>query len=126
MIVVLSILIVVSVISVIHYLFPLIQVVGDSMYPTYKDGEILVGSRLFKKSKLKVGEVIIYKSPTDKKVVIKRIAKSVKYKNLMDLYCLGDNSEHSYDSRNYGFISSKSVVCKVIDQRRNINNVSNN
>lgn len=104
----------------IHHSFPIIQVVGDSMYPTYLDGEIIFGTRLFRKSKLKVGDVIVYKSPTDSKVVIKRIAYSKA--NNYYFYCLGDNLDHSYDSRYYGSISSERIVCKVINQRRNMNN----
>lgn len=97
--------------------FPLIQVVGSSMYPTYKDGEIIVGTRLYRKSKLKVGDVIVYSSPTDNKKVIKRIS-SILRDGSMSLYCLGDNAEESYDSRYYGYFSSKLVICKVVNQRR--------
>ena len=125
MIAVISGLLIVMLFSVTHYLFPLIQIVGDSMFPTYKDSEVLVGTRLYRKSKLKVGDVILYHSPTDKKVVVKRISKIHKNKTL-EFYCLGDNSDHSYDSRYYGYISSKAIVCKLVEQRRNINNVSNN
>lgn len=105
----------------INYLFPIIQVVGESMYPTYLDGEILVGTRLYRKSKLKKGDVIVYYSPTEeKKAVIKRIdSVSVGIsRNELDFYCLGDNADRSYDSRDYGYISSKRIVCKIIDQRR--------
>lgn len=101
------------------YLFPVIQVTGDSMYPTYRDGEIIFGYRFFKKSKLKVGDVVLYTRPIERRVVIKRIANIMySHDGKMYLYCLGDNAECSHDSRNYGFISSKSLVCRVINQRR--------
>lgn len=107
-------------------LFPPIQVCGDSMYPTYLDGEIIFGTKLYLKSKLKKGDVILYRSPNENRIVIKRIDHIFKNeKGDTTFYCLGDNSEHSYDSRNYGYVSSKKLVCKVINQRRYMNNVCN-
>lgn len=121
-------------VGVLYYLFPIIQVVGDSMSPTYNDSEFLICTRVFYKSKLKVGDVIVYHSP-EGRIVIKRIEKILRDKvifnktlfNESDTYyfCVGDNLEHSHDSRVYGYISSKSIVCKVIDQRRNPNVCSN-
>ena len=107
-------------ILVIWFLFPIIQVCGSSMFPTYHDGEVIVGNKLIRKSKLKVGDVILYKNKykTNGKVVIKRIDKKVKgIDNKYYFYCLGDNSKESYDSRYYGYIRSKDIICKVINQR---------
>lgn len=112
---------IIVVLCVLHYLFPIIQVIGDSMYPTYFDGEIIVGTRLFRKSKLKKGDVILYVCPTDDKTVIKRIDSVDVRTSSRFFYCLGDNPPKSYDSRYYGYVSSKNLVCKVIDQRRNSN-----
>lgn len=109
-------------IGVLYYLFPIIQVIGDSMYPTYYDQEILFGRRLYLKSKLKKGDVIVYRTPYDPyRVVIKRISRITRNScgDLM-FYCLGDNSECSHDSRNYGFVPSKNLVCKVIITKRRI------
>ena len=110
---------------ILYHVFPLIQVTGDSMYPTYLDGEIIVGTKLYRKSKLKEGDVVLYHSPTDEKIVIKRIDHFLIDGKKRYIYCLGDNLDHSYDSRVYGFISSKNLVCKVINQRRNISYVCN-
>lgn len=105
----------------IKYLFPAIQVIGDSMHPTYKDGEVIFGTRLYRKSKLKVGDVIIYHSPNEEgKIVIKRIATidtCGKNNKRLAFYCLGDNADCSYDSRYYGFVISNRIVCKVLNQR---------
>ena len=112
-------LIVFAVVTVVlvKYLFPAIQVVGDSMHPTYKDGEVIFGTRLYRKSKLKVGDVILYHSPSEEgKVVIKRIA-DIHVDKRLAFYCLGDNFECSYDSRYYGFVNSNRIVCKVVNQR---------
>ena len=108
---------------VLHYLFPMIQVCGDSMYPTYLDGEIIFGSRIYRKSKLKKGDVIIYRSPNENRVVIKRIDHINKNNGELLFFCLGDNSDFSYDSRSYGYVSSKNLVCRVINQRRKAENV---
>ena len=107
-----------------YYTFPIIEVIGDSMYPTYKNGEIIIGCRLFRKSKLKKGDVIVYYSPTDlavKRKVIKRIDSTVRYLEKPFFYCLGDNADESYDSRYYGYFSCKLVVCKIINPRKNLN-----
>lgn len=107
------------VVGIYHY-FPLIQVIGDSMYPTYKEGEILLGTRLYKKSNLKAGDVVLFRCSYDNnRIVIKRIDHIVTVNKEPKLfYFLGDNPEHSYDSRHYGYVSSKNLVCKVINQRR--------
>lgn len=110
----------------IYYILPLIRVIGDSMFPTYLNEEVIVGTRIYRKSKLKTGDVIIYKTPTDGKIVIKRIDYIIWCNNKIDyVFCLGDNADHSYDSRHYGFVPSENIVCKVINQRRNTNHDRN-
>lgn len=111
--------IIIAVVVVRHYLFPLIQVIGDSMHPTYLNGDIIIGYRFFRKSKLKVGQVILYECPTDGLTVIKRIAEIKVYEGKRYFYCLGDNPDNSNDSRNYGYVSSKNLICKVVNQREN-------
>lgn len=100
-------------------IFPIVEVVGDSMFPTYKDGEILLGTRLYKKSQLKVGDVILYRmnEEGDTRIVVKRIEKIREYSGDLQFFCVGDNLSVSYDSRYYGYVSSKQLVCKLIDQR---------
>ena len=106
-------------------IFPIIEVEGESMFPTYHDSEFLLGYRFFPKEKLKVGDVIVYKRPSERICVIKRIARitsSIYNENDLLFYCLGDNSQNSYDSRDYGYIPQKDIVCKIIlEQRRNRN-----
>lgn len=103
----------------VGFTFPLVNVCGDSMYPTYHDGELLFSHRIFNKKKLKSGDVIVYKCPTDNKVVIKRIERVDNMRETNDplFYCLGDNRDVSYDSRYYGAIEPKRVICKVFSQR---------
>ena len=110
-------LIILLVFLLLSYLFPLVQIIGDSMFPTYFDEEIVIGTRLYSKSRLKVGDVVVYK--TTDRIVVKRIAEIDTQGNIMLLYCLGDNAEVSYDSRHYGYISSKQLICKLINPRPN-------
>ena len=121
--VVFIIVLIVVVFAFLHHVFPLIQVIGDSMYPTYLDGQVIIGCRLFRRKKRKVGEVVIYRSPEEngRKIVIKRVAGVNVAFNQVTYYCLGDNADHSYDSRYYGAISSENLVCRVLNQRRNCN-----
>lgn len=103
--------------GVAYYLFPVITVCGNSMYPTYHDHEIILGTRLFRKSKLKRGDVVMYHAPNDRnRIVIKRVDEVRKGAGVM--YCLGDNPEESYDSRSYGYVALSNAVCKPIKQRR--------
>ena len=113
------ILITLTVLFVLYYLFPIIQVCGCSMYPTYRDGEIIIGYKLFLRRSLKEGDVILYYSPTEVgRVVIKRIAHIKKEYGRTYLYCLGDNADNSEDSRYYGYVPARKVICKVFNQRR--------
>lgn len=99
--------------GILHYLFPFIQVCGDSMFPTYNNGEILIGRRLFLKKNIKKGDVVVYKSPNGT-VVIKRVEEITKY----GLFCVGDNFEQSYDSRHYGIIPYSNLICRVTTRER--------
>lgn len=112
-------LIIVGAALLILFFFPIIRVSGDSMYPTYKDKEWLIGVRFFSKRELRHGDVILYTDPTDEsRVVIKRIQTiSFLTNGQILLFCVGDNASNSYDSRNYGFFSSSKIVCKPISQR---------
>lgn len=91
-------------IALLSFLFPMCEVVGESMYPTLKEGDIIVCCRLFK---IKKGSIYIFSSPTNK-IVIKRL----KYKrrgSMFNLYFEGDNKPYSHDSRHYGCVNSSDV-----------------
>jgi len=102
--------------AVFFFVFPVIKVCGNSMYPTYHDGEYLWGFRFYPKKKLKVGDVVLYKH--EDIVVVKRIASTTTSGTM--LYCLGDNSPDSYDSRHYGFVPRKKVICRPFSQRKKV------
>ena len=116
------IILVVIFLALFLFIFPIIQVCGDSMFPTYTDGEILLSYRLLDKNTLKSGDVVLAYSPTEKKkrIIVKRVMRVKKdYNgNVKEVFLVGDNKEVSYDSRYYGYVSVKKVFAKVKDQRK--------
>lgn len=106
------------------YTFPLTRVHGRSMLPTYKDGSLLLATRLFNRNKLKIGQVYIYKRINEdgqEILVVKRLTNitSLPYKGYENLlFFEGDNAEESYDSRQYGFINAENIIARVLWQIR--------
>lgn len=100
------------------YFFPIAKVNGRSMLPTYKDGGLLLTTRLFNRDRLDIGEVYVFRrlnSEGQQIFVIKRLTKIHPYaQNLV--YFEGDNPEESYDSRQYGFINAEDIIAKVLWQ----------
>lgn len=104
-------------VGLLYYFFPIIEVCGISMFPTYRDNEFIIGTRLFRKRSLKIGDVVMYHPPNGRKrVVIKRIHDIDLSAGVM--FCVGDNEDESYDSRDYGFVSLNRIVCIPIKQRK--------
>lgn len=114
---ILIVFIIIAIVLLILYLFPIICVCGVSMQPTYIDGEIVFSTRIFSRKRIKIGDVMILTPPKktrdEVKYVIKRVCdiKDGKY------FFMGDNRRDSYDSRNYGYVSKEHLVSKVINQR---------
>lgn len=109
----------------LFYAFPLAIVKGRSMLPTYKDGDVLLTTRLFNRNKLKIGQVYVYKRVNEddgqEHLVVKRLTDVISYPLLgleNQCYFEGDNPKESYDSRQYGFINAEQIVSKVIWQVR--------
>lgn len=104
---------------VFAYIFPLATVYGNSMLPTYHEGQILLCRRVLLKKhhKIQTGGVYVLKAPyTDDEVrlIIKRVSFFVHTERGREIYVLGDNPKDSLDSRMYGTINEKNVVAKVI------------
>lgn len=56
------------------FLFNVVRVQQTSMYPTVKPNDIILSSSLYRfKKDYKRGDIIVFKSPSDKKMLIKRI-----------------------------------------------------
>ena len=97
------------VIATLAYVFPIIEVCGDSMNPTFKNGDIILGCRL---CTLKRKSVYVFHPPVGEKYVIKRLTQVSPSTN--KLFFEGDNPDYSYDSRMYGYVSRDQVVAKYI------------
>lgn len=87
--------------------FPIIMVDGLSMYPTFKHKQLLLSTRIFVKPV--AGCVYVYESPQGE-TVIKRLwfERDGKY------YFVGDNKDHSFDSRHYGGVYRDCIISKVL------------
>lgn len=94
-------------------IFMFLTVSGRSMFPTLTEGEKLTSVRSYL-CKLNVGDIVVAKPyECDNRLVIKRITNIEG-----DYYfLLGDNPDESYDSRNYGWVSKKEIVAKVVTRK---------
>lgn len=97
------------VLVVLWYVFPLIQVCGESMYPTFKDGDIILGCRL---CSIKKEAVYVFHPPAGEEYVIKRLTQISPTTN--KLFFEGDNPDYSYDSRMYGYVSRDKIVARYV------------
>ena len=78
------------------------------MAPTFREGDnVLVSSIPYFFSNPKVGDIVILKR---EKYIIKRITKMRNGK----FFLVGDNKKESTDSRNFGWVSEKEILGKVI------------
>ena len=88
------------------------------MYPTYKDGEKILSTRLFFPDNLKVGDVVIFTPPSKTHDEVQFVIKRVQYINDNGKFFLvGDNLEGSYDSRDYGYVDKSHLISKAIKSR---------
>ena len=80
---------------------------GESMLPTFTAGEVFfINSKYI----LQIGSVYVFHQPHTGELVMKRLHKIVNG----DLYFVGDNADASYDSRNYGYVSTKAVIGEAV------------
>lgn len=92
--------------------FLLRHIVGKSMLPSFKEGGILVGLGWF--AGIKPSDVVIILHEGREKV--KRVHKVRDG----ELYVLGDNSDLSTDSRDFGWLPLEVVTAKVIWPRTEV------
>lgn len=87
------------------------QIVGTSMLPTFRPGQVVVA--IGPVETLEVGDIVVLRHGGKDK--IKRVAQ---LKESQEVYLLGDNPSASEDSRNFGWLSSRAVKGKVVWPRK--------
>lgn len=145
------IIIVLIVFVVNNYMIESYRVVGSSMEPTYKDGDLLIISKIKSKSYGRNDVVILYKND---RAYIKRIVglpnerlsyinnsllingnlENGMYKDSIEdfetiikpdsYFVLGDNRNFSSDSRDFGEVKKEEIIGKVVFRYLNYKNNS--
>ena len=86
------------------------RVVGHSMEPQIKSGEVVLVSSIPYLFKIpKISDIVAFKDNTDI-ILIKRIVKIQDGKYFMQ----GDNKQDSLDSRKLGLISKDQIIGEII------------
>ena len=129
----LTILYVVALILIKIFMMDIMYVDGESMLPTYQEGQFVgVNKTAFWLTEPEVGDVVIARSLSSNKIVIKRLAgvpgttitlrTGQEYTLKENEYFLrGDNRAISLDSDTYGPITRDRILGMVIPQRENMN-----
>lgn len=108
-----------TVFVILDTVFPLTFVSGFSMFPTYCDGDILIGSRLHR-HRIDIGDVVVLRDPGDSdRLIIKRVHKiryDGRHRRMVSIYVLGDNQSAgaSRDSRMFGYVPVENLVTKIL------------
>lgn len=117
------------------------KVEGSSMYPTLKDNQFITINTLIDKKNIKEGDIIVYNSPQNKKVVKRVVAvnahsievkndklyidgketdypfskgnRELKVINDGEFFAMGDNQSNSIDSFTYGPVKFERIIGKV-------------
>lgn len=107
-------LVIISIWLLWKYKWELIIVSGASMYPTLKDGDIMLVDKNPKEYNIK--DIVVLDDPEIfDELIVKRIEN--KYTGLTGenrIWLLGDNRDNSLDSRQFGWIKESNLTGKVI------------
>lgn len=117
----LTVIVVVVVVATIGYIlnkiFYVVIVEGESMMPTYKNGNILFAMKYVSPSQLQIGKVYVFHSPVGR-VAIKRLTRYTEISGDKCCFFEGDNFNNSLDSRNYGYVSHHKIIAVVFGGKK--------
>ena len=83
---------------------------GNSMFPTYKDGDQVYLKKIVSNESIGVNDIVVFMHPLKRDCkVIKRV---VHIKNKTKLFVEGDNVDiaSTDDSHNFGYINSHQLI----------------
>ena len=86
------------------------SVKGNSMVPTFSNGDIIKFDKFDSKYTVDIGDIIVFNHPFKKNLkLIKRVAHTLDSSNF---YVKGDNLRtlESEDSHNFGYIHKKNII----------------
>jgi nickel-type superoxide dismutase maturation protease len=83
-----------------------VTVLGDSMFPTLRDGDQVLVAR---SKRFSPGQIVMFHDPSFR-LAIKRLQSC----ELESWIVEGDNQENSIDSRNYGLVSESDIQGVVL------------
>ena len=90
-----------------HAPLRLVVVAGDSMRPALEDGDRLLVVRL----PIRVGDVVALRHPTTTDLVVVKRVVAIEGDTVT---VLGDNAEHSSDSRSFGPVPRRAVLGRAV------------
>jgi len=88
------------------------KISGDSLYPFYKNGERVVCRKIFKNTKIKINDTVVF----EKAGYIEKYGTMIKRVKRIenDAYFVEGTSPYSTDSRDFGTVSQKELKYKVL------------
>jgi nickel-type superoxide dismutase maturation protease len=91
--------------------FARVEVVGVSMLPALEPGDyVVVDRRAFGHRLPRPGEVVVALEPRADLAVVKRVAVVDPARGA---WLIGDNAEHSTDSRDFGWVAASRITGRV-------------
>lgn len=100
------------------FLFEIKVVSSTSMEPTLKDGDLIFVSKVaydifgIDYNSPQRNDVIVF--DMNSQMLVKRIYQTKNENDNLLIYVLGDNSDNSIDSRDFGFFNEDRIIGKVI------------
>jgi len=86
----------------------LFKITGNSLYPYYKDGQRVICRKVFKSTKIKIDDTVVFEKDAYG-MMIKRV-RSIDDKT----YFVEGTDPMSIDSRNFGALKLKEIKYKVL------------